>query len=409
MDNAAESAINDSKELMRLCRTGRLYEVESWIASGKSLDITCATKNRRRKSLLEVAVETGFHSLVELIAKSGATSSSSKDAALALAVSLRRLDLVELLCANGDTVRSIPFADVLLTWEPAIIRFFLDHDVDFLTGRPFAEAFGERTRTALRAFLDCKNAYPEFAGNLQEQIDCALRHFCGEGDLKWVSLLIWAGGDPRSRGPVLNQEYTEDPECFTTGLRQACHAESLEVLKKLKPQRDKDDLSDLLQCAAFWSRSATLEYLLELGTNPNDKPNGGSSAVDRVLRNMSFAPLVAGGTDQLNSRFGIRQAFDCISVLASHGAAWRPDSAYELTSFRRALLHCMPSVTIDLLQVFRKCGACPAETVHKLLATPQMKEHMRNEEHALQQLGIHLAARPGTRRRRKLMAATTAV
>lgn len=409
MDYAGENAINDSKELMRLCRTGRLYEVESWIASGKSLDITGATKNCRRKSLIEVAVETGFHSLVELIAKNGASSTSSKDAALALAVSLRRLDIVDLLCATGAAVRSVPFADVLLTWEPSIIRFFLDHGADFLSGRPFAEAFGERTRTALRAFLDCKNAHPEFAGHLQEQIDCALRYFCGEGDLKWVSLLIWAGGDPRSRGPVLNEEYTEDPECFTTGLRQACHAEGLDVLKKLKPQRDRDDLSELLQCAAFWSRTATIEYLLELGTDPNDKPNGGSSAVDRVLRNMSFAPVVAHGTDQLNSRFDIRQAFDCISVLASHGAVWRPDSTYDLTSFRRALLHCMPSVTIDLLQVFRKCGVCPAETVHKLLGTPQMKEHMKSEAHALQQLGLHLDTKPGTRGRRKLIAATTAI
>jgi len=40
---------------------------------------------------------------------------------------------------------------------------------------------------------------------LQEQLNCALRRFCGEGDMKWVSLLMWAGGDPRSRGPVLGR------------------------------------------------------------------------------------------------------------------------------------------------------------------------------------------------------------
>jgi hypothetical protein len=38
------------------------------------------------RSLLEIAVETGFHSLVELIAKHG-TNQSAKDAALADAAS----------------------------------------------------------------------------------------------------------------------------------------------------------------------------------------------------------------------------------------------------------------------------------------------------------------------------------
>ena len=53
-----------------------------------------------------MAVETGFHSLVELIAKHD-TSQSSEDAALADAVSSRRLDLVELLLANGADIKKV--------------------------------------------------------------------------------------------------------------------------------------------------------------------------------------------------------------------------------------------------------------------------------------------------------------
>jgi hypothetical protein len=94
--------------------------------------------------LLEVAVETGFHSLVELIAKHE-THQSSKDAALALAVSTRRLDLVELLVADGADIQSVPLVDVLLTWEPKIIRFFLDHGADAVGGRPFAEHSAPRS------------------------------------------------------------------------------------------------------------------------------------------------------------------------------------------------------------------------------------------------------------------------
>ena len=281
---------NNSKELLRLCRAGRLYELHKWIAEGKSLVLAASAKRGRQKSLLEIAVETGFHSLVELIAKHE-TNQSSKDAALAQAVSSRRLDLVELLLANGADIKSVPLVEVLLTWEPNTIRFFLDHSADAVSGRPFAEAFGAKIRTSLRAYVDYKRAHPELATQLQEQVDCALRHFCCEGDLKWVSLLIWAGGDPRSRGPCLHKEYTEDPECYTSGMEEACHSETVDVLKKLKLEPSRDNLSDLLHSAAISNRQPTLHYLLEMGANPNDKPNGGSRAVDTALWHLDVAGI----------------------------------------------------------------------------------------------------------------------
>src|ERR1700722_20404233 len=199
MSNMNGNAVaNDAKELVRLCRAGRLYEIEQWIADGRSLDISEAIKHGRQRSLLEIAVEVGFHSLVELIAKHE-TGQSAKDAALGDAVSSRRLDLVDLLLDNGADIKAVPLADVLLTWEPKLIRFFLDHGADPLKGRPFAEAFGARVRTALRPFVDYRRQHPELTVQLQEPLDCALRHFCGEGNLKWVCLLILAGGNPRSR------------------------------------------------------------------------------------------------------------------------------------------------------------------------------------------------------------------
>jgi hypothetical protein len=52
MANAAPTnAPEDTKELVNLCRTGRLYEIERWIAAGKPLDIPA-----KYGSLLQVAV-----------------------------------------------------------------------------------------------------------------------------------------------------------------------------------------------------------------------------------------------------------------------------------------------------------------------------------------------------------------
>ncbi len=396
---AASSSAEAARELITLCRAGKLYEIERWIAAGKSLDISGAIKRGRQITLLQMAVETGFYSLVELIAKHE-TTQSSKDAALADATSTRQLDFVELLLANGANVKSVPLADVLLTWEPKMIRFFLDRGADPLEGRPFAVAFGERIRTALRPFVEYKRAHPDLAVQLQEQVDCALRYFCSKGDLKWVSLLMWAGGDPRSRGPCLNEEYTEDPECYTSGMEEACRSENPDVLKRLKPDPSRDNFPELLRQAAFWPRKATLEYLLQIGANPNDKTSGGSSALDAALRYLSFVRFDPYGSKRLKSKYDVSRALDCVRELLAHGAVWNPGENHDLNSLRRTLLECEPEVTVELLQMFRKHNACPAERVHKLLGTPKMKEHLRPQTNALLRLGIHLDARPNLNLRR---------
>lgn len=382
----ADNTVNDeTKELLSLCRAGRLYDVEKWIDAGKPTEIQ-AKKNARKTTLLQVAVDTGFHSLVELVAKRSA-SQPSKNAALNDAISLRRLDLIELLVANGAEINSVPLADVLLSWDPKIIQFFLSHGADLVTGSPFAEAFGARVRTALRPFLECKKAHPELATALQEQLDCALRYFCSEGDLKWVSLLIWAGGDARSLGRVLQKDYTSDPECHTSGLREACYSGKVEVIKKLKPEVDRDDLHDLLHCAAVSGQRDALHYLLELEVSPNNKENGGSSALDTALWHLDvFDPHQDG---ELRSSYTVHAAMECIAELLAHGARWNPES-YGLTSLRKALMKCQPEVTIELLQLFRKYNACAAEQVHKLLGTPRMREHLASQAWHLSQLGLTL-------------------
>jgi hypothetical protein len=392
---------DSAKMLIAFCRAGKLYDIEKWIAAGKSLDISAATKRVRRRTLLEIAVETGFHSLVELIAKNEACQ-SAKDIALRDAVLSRRLDLVELLLDSGAEIKSLPLADVLLTWEPKLIQFFLDHGADPIAGRPFAEAFDAKVRTALGRFVEYKRAHPELATQLQEQLDCVLRHFCGEGDLKWVSLLIWAGGDPRSRGPCLGEPYTEDTECYTSGLEEACRSETPDVLRKLKPDRNQDDLASLLQSAAISNRKAILEYLLDIDANPNDKANGGSSVLDTALWHLSFARRDPSDARCLRSKYQFSDSLDCVRVLLEHGAVWNPNDQYQVNSLRMTLLESEPDVTIELLQIFRKHNACPAERVHSLLGTPRMEEHLKHQEHALLRLGIHLGVgRNASRSRRK--------
>jgi hypothetical protein len=44
---------------------------------------------------------------------------------------------------------------------------------------------------------------------------------------------MWAGADPRSRGPTL--EDIDDPAQHTTAFHEACASGNVEILKRLKP------------------------------------------------------------------------------------------------------------------------------------------------------------------------------
>src|SRR4051812_33222059 len=53
----------DADHVLQLCREGRLFELQQWIAAGRSI----AMPSDYRKSPLAIAVQTGFHSLIELL------------------------------------------------------------------------------------------------------------------------------------------------------------------------------------------------------------------------------------------------------------------------------------------------------------------------------------------------------
>lgn len=379
------SVSEDAKGLLRLCRAGQLYEIEKWIAAGKPLDVP-AVKNRKGKTLLQIAIETGFHSLVELIAKHD-TNQASKNAALADSVALRRLDFVELLIENGADIGSVPLADVLLTWEPRLMHFFLDRGADAIKDFPFAKAFGAKIRTAIRAFVEYKQGHPDLAPALSEQANMALRYFCSKGEMKWINLMLWAGGDARAMGPSFEENDPADPDCFISALQSACYAGNVEVLKKLKPEAGRDDLENLLHCAAVSGHRDAILYLLKLGAKPNDKENGGSSALDTCIWRLGF-PSFNYGVRTVKSKYACSNEIVNIGDIAQRGAVWKTDR-FSLNSLRRNLYECEPAVTIDLLRVLLKHNACSTEQAHELLNHPRMREHLASESWHLTRLKLN--------------------
>src|SRR5207302_5824933 len=116
----------------------------------------------------------------------------------------------------------------------------------------------QRYEPALRPLVEYKRAHPELATQLQEQLDCALRHFCGEGDLKWVSLLMWAGGRP-VRWSISGKGIHGRPEALHLGDRfgdgGATHSSnrclSLESVRSRFRTCDKGPISQLLNSMRY--------------------------------------------------------------------------------------------------------------------------------------------------------------
>jgi hypothetical protein len=83
-----------------------------------------------------VALTTGFHTLIDLVARNE-TNQKAKDAGLVQAVRRRRWEFVELLLRHGADLKSVPLVGVLRSWDPKMIRFFLDSGADALLSDPY--------------------------------------------------------------------------------------------------------------------------------------------------------------------------------------------------------------------------------------------------------------------------------
>jgi hypothetical protein len=149
-----------------------------------------------------------------------------KNDALRHALFLNRPAMIELAVTHGADIASIPFLDVLMTGDRDVVAAFLEKGADPTTDYPFARAFHQlRAKTTLGSYLDCRRSLPDVAEHLQQQADMALRQFCQEGNLKWVSLLMWAGADPRSRGPALDDaDWLYAPASSTPSTKALAHS-----------------------------------------------------------------------------------------------------------------------------------------------------------------------------------------
>lgn len=386
-----------AEHLLRLCREGRLFELQSWVAEGKPLKLP----SHYRHSLLRISVETGFHSLIEFLLQQE-NDQARRNELLKEACWRDQRPVMHLALRYGAAIDSIPFQDVIETWDRDIVQLFLDRGADVVTNAPFARAFKRRIKAILGIFLDCQRARPDLAAVLQEQADMALRQACQDEDLKWVSLLMWLGADPRSKGLPTDylddQDIADDPGSRESALQIACSSRKLAILQRLKPDPAVDNLSELMASAAsIMTTPETVAYLVKLGANMNDKADGGSTVLNACLRNFGWRERVWDAPYGMYrdrtvpvSRLG--QSLTALQFLLKGGARWTPDER-SIGEARRSLYRIDGEGVATLIDHLRTHGACSDAVLRELLKTPKMRamlkaaERLRPQNHRRQAQG----------------------
>jgi hypothetical protein len=283
------------------------------------------------------------------------------------AIEKRRIDLVELMVAHGADPKTVDMRAVFDCYDPTIMKYFVEHGADLRTGLPIAGALSRRIQPALGVCRACIERNPD----LKEQLNIALRSNCKVGNLKWVSLLLWAGADPFR--PGMN-ECDEEPDTDYEGLTAVeCAAWNgkFEVfdLPYFRRKLGHPAMLKAVESAHGESAPSFVERVLEAGLDLNDQANGGSSLVSSRLNHFQHDFRYYLKDDNLKeyldySRVAADQAI--LESLLRHGALWRPVDRQEINDIRRGFRKLPLDVRLKAVASLCQYQACYRESFDAL-------------------------------------------
>ena len=293
------------------------------------------------------------------------------------AIEKRRFDIIQLLVDHGYDPKAVDMCQVFSSWDPEIMEYFIERGADVETGKPLAWALCMRIRTTLGILKRYRDRFASFP----EQSNIALRHHCKDGNLKWVSLLLYAGADPLLPGPVSPDDESDSDYSGTSALAYAALYEHFEIfsLKKVRLDPSQPEWREIASYLCKAEGVELLKTLLERGLDPNDQENGGSSLIQGALHRMDWAGRfdAYGWFDERRGKDNerARELLKVIHLLAKHGGRWVPESNSQVNSARKSLVTMKPDYTVEFVWIMAKFQACSREDAEALLRTPKIKKH----------------------------------
>lgn len=365
-DMAAAKSIEELFPLIEYCRAGNLRAVSEWIEERKPLDLP-EGKRTRRSSPLQIAIEKGFLTLAEMLLNGGADPQANGGNALWDAVNHRRSDIAELLLDRGVPLETVDFSSVCYSGDHALIKLFLNRGADPVKGNPFYHGF----RHCLQPMLGVYKTQLEKIPALQIQADIALCHYAKEGNLRGVSLLIWAGARPDA---VIPEGDTSEDFGGSFALLEAYRSGHVPILKRMKVENFPKKLPELFNAFSMDDGNTALEYLLKLHPSLSQLPDGGTQMLNHAFWNLGWAvdPKQVFGSRSLTK---IDACIERIEYLVKHGAKWKPEPDSHRYS-RRHIRHLEPDRILRLFSILHENKAADVELMESLVGTPTMRAHL---------------------------------
>ena len=380
---------DEIEPLVKLCRLGKVFEIQEWVSAGNPVNPPKDLDRRVKKRFpLYLAIESGFHSLLKVLLEGGISLREPGYAPLDHALWKRRLDLVELLVGHGADIHSVSMRVVFQFWDPGIVDFFIANGADVERDNPLAYALCSKIRPALGLFKRYEDRFPSF----QEQANIALRHHCTEGNLKWVSLMLWAGADPYAKGSD-SPDRKSHPEEDASALELAAIYDHFDIFKLRQVRLDpkKPGALNLLRNACYSEKPDLLKKLLESGFNPHLMENGGSWLIQFVLSRLAWSyrslySLRSHTTETNVDDWGSRDKIKMIHLLARYGAKWKPRDKREINDARRSFLKMKPDYTVEFIWIMSGYQACTRETIEELMRPKPIRVLVSNHGNRVREL-----------------------
>lgn len=366
----------EMESLLTLCRQGKLFEVQKWIADGNPVNPPPPVPTRKQiHGPLEVSIGTGFHSLVQVLLAGGANTFEphhngyNNFCAINVAVRLRRLDLIELLVEYGANIHDVPLWMVFNTWDPSIMRYFVEHGADMETDDPVAYAFKSKIRTALGVYKEYEERFPDW----KRQLNIALRFHAKEQNQKWVSLMLWAGADPFEPGPKIPkvEEIDYYDRCAVEIALSQGWGWMLEKIGTMNPT--EENIVRFLGAAAESRTPAALKPLIDVGFLARLTAVQKSALIERILQAIGSDLLIKEVQYGKQSNRYLSEQNACFSdgtleLLLRNGVKWMPDVA-EIKTTRQRLMRMGGPGFSAFVRLLKKNRAATEEIIHELTRT----------------------------------------
>lgn len=355
---------DDLRALHLMCRAGRLYDVERWIADEKPLQLApeAIRKGTRPKTALQIALEGGQHSLALLLLKSGYRLELEKYAPLDLVLDARRWDLFDLLLEWGAELKDADVYTVLETYNVDLYERCRAAGYDLTQRHEIGSILGHGTSN--RPLLGFVKRHRLEDSKLQLELNIALGYHARTGNEKGISLCLWAGADPHAPtpDPRFDCDSDETPEdeggvIGWTAIEEAARAGDRRVLRRLGPDPERDDFDRLYELA---DSTSIVTFLMTLQP-PRDI--GSILSWHALIMSCPVPGTFSRGTGT-------------IEAILKCGVCWSEATPEQLRSIRGNLRKLNSYDLGRIIKLLKKPLICAPEIFQELVRTPAMRERL---------------------------------